>query len=150
MKLHYSQTSPRFARYLNSFNTLWNYTTLKLLASLSNKSYGFNTLWNYTTLKHGRQPFQRKHSFNTLWNYTTLKHTNTHKLLTLVLIPYEITLLSNINCICVRNSFVLIPYEITLLSNKYLIDDSSVAVLIPYEITLLSNSQYATCPPWQF
>ena len=36
-----------------------------------------------------------------------------------VLIPYEITLLSNGFHCCTDCSVVLIPYEITLLSNKY-------------------------------
>ena len=34
---------------------------------------------------------------------------------------------------------VLLPYEITLLSNPGLAYDDSSVVLLPYEITLLSN-----------
>ena len=38
-----------------------------------------------------------------------------------------------------NNVIVLIPYEITLLSNKVIIVITIPLVLIPYEITLLSN-----------
>ena len=58
----------------------------------------------------------------------------------IVLLPYEITLLSN-SCGCAHKEMtVLLPYEITLLSNE--IEDLSeyYKVLLPYEITLLSNS----------
>ena len=36
----------------------------------------------------------------------------------IVLLPYEITLLSNLKSISVDDIKVLLPYEITLLSNK--------------------------------
>ena len=36
-----------------------------------------------------------------------------------VLLPYEITLLSNSNDMDFGDEFVLLPYEITLLSNHY-------------------------------
>ena len=56
-----------------------------------------------------------------------------------VLIPYEITLLSNNTKHFICLSVVLIPYEITLLSNKMGLQIPTNMVLIPYEITLLSN-----------
>ena len=37
-------------------------------------------------------------------------------------------------------SMVLLPYEITLLSNVINSDTIAVSVLLPYEITLLSNN----------
>ena len=37
------------------------------------------------------------------------------------------------------NDYVLLPYEITLLSNKRNLNAVTAAVLLPYEITLLSN-----------
>ena len=58
-----------------------------------------------------------------------------------VLLPYEITLLSNIiagNCIIIS---VLLPYEITLLSNLWRYVNAKCSVLLPYEITLLSNAR---------
>ena len=77
-----------------------------------------------------------------------------------VLLPYEITLLSNGQVrLCVLLWFyylmklhysqtdkeapvpstVLLPYEITLLSNESAVFVDAVRVLLPYEITLLSN-----------
>ena len=40
------------------------------------------------------------------------------------------------------NHFVLLPYEITLLSNLYNLNTHNYSVLLPYEITLLSNYYY--------
>ena len=62
-----------------------------------------------------------------------------------VLIPYEITLLSNTNNAIIEKAKVLIPYEITLLSNYILCATVQGTVLIPYENTLLSNFEsYST------
>ena len=74
MKLHYSQTSALFLNLSLSFTTLWNYTTLKRVVILRVRRYRFTTLWNYTTLKL----YDIVHDF---------RH---------VLLPYEITLLSNL------------------------------------------------------
>ena len=79
----------------------------------------------------------------------------------LVLLPYEITLFSNISALIETGSKVLLPYEITLFSNYsikpfpavkfyYLMKlhysqtwtagkGSVTLVLLPYEITLFSN-----------
>ena len=38
-----------------------------------------------------------------------------------------------------RLTVLLVPYEITLLSNQYVYDVNGKNVLVPYEITLLSN-----------
>ena len=57
-----------------------------------------------------------------------------------VLVPYEITLLSNYAYVLIDEEQVLVPYEITLLSNKQPIRRTAYSVLVPYEITLLSNS----------
>ena len=59
-----------------------------------------------------------------------------------VLLPYEITLLSNFVRAWGLSNFVLLPYEITLLSNDINIIDGARGVLLPYEITLLSNTGY--------
>ena len=56
-----------------------------------------------------------------------------------VLLPYEITLLSNWQKIPVFAGAVLLPYEITLLSNFLREQTHDAVVLLPYEITLLSN-----------
>ena len=56
-----------------------------------------------------------------------------------VLLPYEITLLSNAIFVFSLSRFVLLPYEITLLSNTSTANASAAMVLLPYEITLLSN-----------
>ena len=56
-----------------------------------------------------------------------------------VLLPYEITLLSNFLCIDNCPARVLLPYEITLLSNLFGTPAAVWLVLLPYEITLLSN-----------
>ena len=61
------------------------------------------------------------------------------RLLYSVLLPYEITLLSNQRKYYHHQNNVLLPYEITLLSNPGLAYDDSSVVLLPYEITLLSN-----------
>ena len=123
--------------------------------------FGFNTLWNYTTLKPSILISSNTLCFNTLWNYTTLKRNVPISAELRVLIPYEITLLSNWPRKHYARGWVLIPYEITLLSNKNVPThtlfvsfntlwnyttlkhlnklNDFLQVLIPYEITLLSN-----------
>ena len=56
-----------------------------------------------------------------------------------VLLPYEITLLSNAILVIIALFVVLLPYEITLLSNVRIKSLPPSMVLLPYEITLLSN-----------
>ena len=56
-----------------------------------------------------------------------------------VLLPYEITLLSNTTLREWGQASVLLPYEITLLSNPPQASKYLIPVLLPYEITLLSN-----------
>ena len=56
-----------------------------------------------------------------------------------VLLPYEITLLSNKHYGDMGTDMVLLPYEITLLSNQPSGIFGLFSVLLPYEITLLSN-----------
>ena len=82
-------------RIRSSFTTLWNYTTLKLVITDWNNYCGFTTLWNYTTLKRTAIAFKDELGFTTLWNYTTLKHSTYFAHWYFVLLPYEITLLSN-------------------------------------------------------
>ena len=60
-----------------------------------------------------------------------------------VLLPYEITLLSNIFPGNIQVVLVLLPYEITLLSNRRTAARSRLSVLLPYEITLLSNRSFS-------
>ena len=163
MKLHYSQTlsAPRTNR--RCFTTLWNYTTLKPVAGmialvrfyyLMKLHYSqtlliarllffcFTTLWNYTTLKHEYRLAREIGSFTTLWNYTTLKPSFEFLRCWQVLLPYEITLLSNFFTREEAEKAVLLPYEITLLSNRKLILLTKMVVLLPYEITLLSNLKW--------
>ena len=52
-------------------------------------------VWNYTTLKPAVQNQGQEQRFTTLWNYTTLKQTADDTPILPVLLPYEITLLSN-------------------------------------------------------
>ena len=59
-----------------------------------------------------------------------------------VLLPYEITLLSNVLGSGNFEVDVLLPYEITLLSNLLAEVIPRYVVLLPYEITLLSNQHY--------
>ena len=61
---------------------------------------------------------------------------------TAVLVPYEITLLSNASDNFLSLSEVLVPYEITLLSNNPVLCTYATVVLVPYEITLLSNKEW--------
>ena len=56
-----------------------------------------------------------------------------------VLLPYEITLFSNILHVAIVLAGVLLPYEITLFSNNKLLKHFVFDVLLPYEITLFSN-----------
>ena len=139
MKLHYSQTPIIRIKYTSSFTTLWNYTTLKLLRVSWIDIPCFTTLWNYTTLKPFCWIISKNDSFTTLWNYTTLKRTTSRANSRSVLLPYEITLLSNCNKLSACASHVLLPYEITLLSNGLSVHGNGERVLLPYEITLLSN-----------
>ena len=48
------------------------------------------------------------------------------------------------------NRPVLLPYEITLLSNVPKLSKMTFTVLLPYEITLLSNSEWRRKPARQF
>ena len=56
-----------------------------------------------------------------------------------VLLPYEITLFSNVAPFTAILNAVLLPYEITLFSNSRPPSNSKRVVLLPYEITLFSN-----------
>ena len=58
-----------------------------------------------------------------------------------VLLPYEITLFSNVTSQGLVASVVLLPYEITLFSNGCVPSDCNSPVLLPYEITLFSNTR---------
>ena len=57
-----------------------------------------------------------------------------------VLLPYKITLLSNLESNMNNVRVVLLPYKITLLSNNSISCTAFHAVLLPYKITLLSNT----------
>ena len=59
-----------------------------------------------------------------------------------VLVPYKITLLSNVHCAVYLVGYVLVPYKITLLSNCITPQRSAPLVLVPYKITLLSNLKF--------
>ena len=96
MKLHYSQTFGMAYSQLFSF-----YYLMKLHYSQTISAY-----------------VRTVPCFTTLWNYTTLKPHNTYKPVSAVLLPYEITLLSNYPDFNVNVNLVLLPYEITLLSNR--------------------------------
>ena len=60
----------------------------------------------------------------------------------MVLLPYEITLFSNICTYHINITNVLLPYEITLFSNKDFPETLLSQVLLPYEITLFSNNRF--------
>ena len=60
----------------------------------------------------------------------------------LVLLPYEITLFSNVSRLSTLSDLVLLPYEITLFSNDNTDEDIKIEVLLPYEITLFSNVDF--------
>ena len=59
-----------------------------------------------------------------------------------VLLPYKITLLSNLMFNFAPLPIVLLPYKITLLSNSGLSLAKTAEVLLPYKITLLSNLKF--------
>ena len=144
MKLHYSQTKYTTCFSVICFNTLWNYTTLKHQFHKDTFYHRFNTLWNYTTLKHCT--WIQTHFYVLIpYEITLLSNTAPNWVfITIVLIPYEITLLSNGRHIHYFLNYVLIPYEITLLSNPQSKLENNDDVLIPYEITLLSNTKEDT------
>ena len=73
MKLHYSQTSPLGLRTILPF-----YYLMKLHYSQTSS-----------------RTAEARHCFTTLWNYTTLKQAACLTYIKVVLLPYEITLLSN-------------------------------------------------------
>ena len=95
MKLHYSQTVSPWEPLNSCFTTLWNYTTLKPDIKCLTPLFSFTTLWNYTTLKRMPSVIISRPCFTTLWNYTTLKQAACLTYIKVVLLPYEITLLSN-------------------------------------------------------
>ena len=72
-----------------------------------------------------------------------LHYSQTYKALNLnyfiVLLPYEITLFSNVRLRYIYSFSVLLPYEITLFSNPLFGLSLLFFVLLPYEITLFSN-----------
>ena len=110
MKLHYSQTliGPLINKVC--FTTLWNYTTLKQSLNRLRLFQSFTTLWNYTTLKLNPLNLNGALGFTTLWNYTTLKLILIDEGKTIVLLPYEITLLSNVTVVHSDGITVLLPY----------------------------------------
>ena len=59
-----------------------------------------------------------------------------------VLVPYKITLLSNMVTVPTDTQEVLVPYKITLLSNGCGEYGGHTLVLVPYKITLLSNLKF--------
>ena len=61
-------------------------------------------------------------------------------MITTVLLPYKITLLSNCDRWLGLSWIVLLPYKITLLSNRHHKVTRKPRVLLPYKITLLSNT----------
>ncbi len=68
---------------------------------------------------------------------------------TIVLLPYEFTLLSNTSAGTSKTGKVLLPYEFTLLSNLTPASIIPPPVLLPYEFTLLSNNM-GTGITWLF
>ena len=62
-----------------------------------------------------------------------------YRMPSIVSVPYEITLLSNVQFFILAALHVSVPYEITLLSNLSLSTIRIPLVSVPYEITLLSN-----------
>ena len=94
MKLHYSQTSPLGLRTILPFYYLMKLHYSQTSSRTAEARHCFTTLWNYTTLKRATAGYRGWCSFTTLWNYTTLKPLR-FKLRFFVLLPYEITLLSN-------------------------------------------------------
>ena len=81
MELHYSQTFSPCVTCINSFTTIWNYTTLKHKIQRSLRNFRFTTIWNYTTLKRTGICLSSTRCFTTIWNYTTLKlsYANMHE-----------------------------------------------------------------------
>ena len=57
-----------------------------------------------------------------------------------VLVPYKLTLLSNLLTLTAGNIYVLVPYKLTLLSNEKVPVSTVAPVLVPYKLTLLSNN----------
>ena len=62
-----------------------------------------------------------------------------------VLVPYKLTLLSNVSSYPYSLGIVLVPYKLTLLSNPNSTYIQGDIVLVPYTLTLLSNCRSA--PP---
>ena len=99
MKLHYSQTSGMTVLMLNTF-----YYLMKLHYSQTQCYMRSPTKWFYYLMK-----LHYSQTFGSGW--------------------YE-------------QLFVLLPYEITLFSNVVKRSEPIMNVLLPYEITLFSNSSY--------
>ena len=83
-----------FFRFI-SFNPLWINTALKLYSSRPNTLNSFNPLWINTALKRNDREDCGRDRFNPLWINTALKLEVVNELLSLVSIPYGLTLLSN-------------------------------------------------------
>ena len=163
MKLHYSQTPQHCWRGKNLF-----YYLMKLHYSQTGVDQVimvacFTTLWNYTTLKLVRTVHGHAQGFTTLWNYTTLKLVNRERLVGGVLLPYEITLLSNDSRFSDRRPLfyylmklhysqtrcrkTIWPCQFYYLMKLHYSQTCSCCgaeaqVLLPYEITLLSNLKW--------
>ena len=95
MKLHYSQT----ASLLSRANVVFQYL-MKLHYSQTHNHKNISILeFQYLMKLHYSQTtwFAQRElkSFSTLWNYTTLKQFCSSRRLSIVSVPYEITLLSN-------------------------------------------------------
>ncbi len=103
------------------------------------KNESFTTLRNYTTLKLVNNVYFNSISFTTLRNYTTLKRGCARGKFPSVLLLLEITLLSNSIVRVGAKEYVLLLLEITLLSNLRFNVYILLVVLLLLEITLLSN-----------
>ena len=102
MDLHYSQTRYGISNGFFCFTTLWIYTILKPMVSVSKPGNRFTTLWIYTILKHLSVCRVGFISFTTLWIYTILKRNRILPQVYDVSLPYGFTLFSNIDSNCIR------------------------------------------------
>ena len=138
-RLHYSQTQELNLSIEQSLSTYVDYITLKPLFILSNKLDSLSTYVDYITLKPRAgthvvaiglstyvdyitlkpfAPFGKwLFGLSTYVDYITLKPTKQLKIQILVLVPMQITLLSNQSTIRAFKKSVLVPMQITLLSN---------------------------------
>ena len=118
MELHYSQTQPRLNHVDEVFyyHMKLHYSQTKLVGCRQTPLFYYHMKLHYSQTCMFLRRTQGKFYYHMKLHYSQTHLSNYQAVV--VLLPYEITLLSNALVSAQNRERVLLPYEITLLSNK--------------------------------